>query len=102
MLTRIFHAWSAASVRRPCSAGFQACGVADFPVGRVTDAEWRQRVGKPATQQTWKSAPRLVCEISGLTVTSFSGLTPAMNKKFLMVAACRCRKVASLALGLLA
>src|ERR1039458_9383412 len=57
-LIRIFHAHFDANVRSACSAGFQACCVADFQVGRMSDAAGRQRVWKPAIQQTWKSAPR--------------------------------------------
>jgi hypothetical protein len=37
------------------SAGFQTCCIADFQVGAVRCG---QRVWKPATQQTWKSALR--------------------------------------------
>jgi hypothetical protein len=45
-LIRIFHAHFDANVRSACSAGFQACCVADFQVGRVSDAAGRQRVWK--------------------------------------------------------
>ena len=45
-LTRIFHAHFDANVRSACSAGFQACCVADFQVGRMSDAAGRQRVWK--------------------------------------------------------
>jgi hypothetical protein len=37
------------------SAGFQTCRIADFQVGPL---QCSQRVWKPATQQTWKSALR--------------------------------------------
>jgi hypothetical protein len=37
------------------SAGFQTCCIADFQVGTL---HCSQRVWKPATQQTWKSALR--------------------------------------------
>jgi len=56
--------------RPPCSAGFEACCVADFPVGkachlaatfglsRAAHPSHGLQVRKPATRQTWKSALR--------------------------------------------
>ncbi len=70
-----------ASAHCPCSAGFQTCCIADFQIGRgrcvrgVCGKSRRyrwpdgQRVGKPAIQQTWKSAVRggrVRCRWAGL------------------------------------
>jgi len=88
-----------ANLRNTCSAGFQACCVADFQVGKVSDAAWRQRVEKPAIQQTWKSAPRgqtgAECEIreprirAGRTFStmprSTSQTSPRLGTLFLLI-----------------
>jgi hypothetical protein len=42
---RISHLPVPASVRRPGGAGFQACGIADFPVGNASSSSWVRRFG---------------------------------------------------------
>ena len=64
-LARIFHELHARERRRTGSAGFQACCVADFQVGRLSPAPAPGGLGNPR-QQAWKPALQMACEVCGL------------------------------------
>ena len=66
-LARICHELPGRERRRTGSAGFQACCVADFQVGRLSPGSGARRVWKPAIQSRFGIGTlRTACEICGL------------------------------------
>jgi hypothetical protein len=84
-VARIFHELPGREVRRAGSAGFQACCIADFQVGRLFPASGARRVWKPAIQSRFGIGTlRTACEICGVAASrkpASAEATPARSAR---------------------
>jgi alpha-L-rhamnosidase len=89
LLAGIFYRWAVRDALRPYSAGFQTCRIADFRIG-IGGLLRGARVGKPATQPTWKSALRFNPAICWLAALCLLGSASAENLSPVRVGALTC------------